>query len=67
MIIYSKNAPFFTLNTHASPFSPMSYISTIIADMKMRASYNNNRRGGGVCEIIADMKMRASYNIIGRF
>ena len=35
----------------------------IVADMKMRASYNSAHNGRTNNEIVADMKMRASYNI----
>ena len=38
------------------------YKSTIIADMKMRASYNISTAVDITVKIIADMKMRASYN-----
>ena len=38
------------------------YISAIIADMKMRASYNEVATCMKLGCIIADMKMRASYN-----
>ena len=53
---------FFYTKMAVIPCKTGSYISTIIADMKLRASYNAYFRRQPGPAIIADMKLRASYN-----
>ena len=55
-------AHFFTPKASAIRVVTDTYISAIVADMKMRASYNHSPRNVDRPFIVADMKMRASYN-----